>query len=120
MKYGIITHYDVHNHGASLQLNALVKVLDREFEIKAQALQFEKNYDFADKSVKAKHKISIKSVGYFLSYILSRGIKIFLFNIKKKHLFDRFNKKENLIGPKSSVRAEQAAIEAFFSAPSEN
>lgn len=101
MKYGIITHYDVHNHGASLQLNALVKVLDREFEIKAQALQFDKNYDFADKSVKAKHKISINSVGYFLSYILSRGIKIFLFNIKKKHLFDRFNKKENLIGPKT-------------------
>ena len=27
MKYGIITHYDVHNHGAVLQLNALVHVL---------------------------------------------------------------------------------------------
>ena len=27
MKIGIITHYDVHNHGALLQLNALVQVL---------------------------------------------------------------------------------------------
>ena len=27
---GIITHYDVHNHGALLQLNALVKTLQRE------------------------------------------------------------------------------------------
>ena len=27
MKYGIITHYDVHNHGALLQLNALKQIL---------------------------------------------------------------------------------------------
>ena len=27
MKYGIITHYDVHNYGDVLQLNALIKVL---------------------------------------------------------------------------------------------
>lgn len=99
MKYGIITHYAVHNHGATLQLNGLKKVLKRDFNIDAQALQFETNYDFADKSVKAKHKISIKSVGYFVNYIMERGIRIFFFNIKKKRLFDRFNKQEGLIGP---------------------
>lgn len=98
MKYGIITHYDVHNHGASLQLNALIKVLKRDYNIDAQALRFETNYDFADKSIKNKHRISIKSVGYFLHYIKERGIGMFLFNIKKKTLFDRFNKQENLIG----------------------
>ena len=27
MKYGIIMHYDVHNHGALLQLNALKQIL---------------------------------------------------------------------------------------------
>ena len=63
MKYGIITHYDVHNHGASLQLNALIKVLKRDYNIDAQALRFETNYDFADKSIKNKHRISIRSVG---------------------------------------------------------
>lgn len=99
MKYGIITHYDVHNHGASLQLNALVKVLKRDYSIIAQALQFETNYDFADKSVRDKHRISIRSVGYFLNYIRERGIKLFLFNIWKKKLFDRFNCQEQLIGP---------------------
>lgn len=99
MKYGIITHYDVHNHGASLQLNALVKVLKRDHNIYAHALRFETNYDFADKSIKNKHRISIKSVGYFLQYIKERGIGLFLFNIKKKTLFDRFNKQEKLIGP---------------------
>lgn len=49
MKYGIITHYAVHNHGATLQLNGLKKMLKHEFDIDAQALQFETNYDFADK-----------------------------------------------------------------------
>ena len=102
MKYGIITHYAVHNHGASLQLNALIKVLKRDFNADAQALQFETNYDFADKSVRDKHKISINSVGYFLKYIRERGLELFLFNIKKKRLFDGFNAKEHLIGPRSS------------------
>lgn len=98
-KYGIITHYAVHNHGASLQLNGLKKVLKREFDIDAQALQFETNYDFADKSVKAKHRISFRSIGYFMNYICERGLNIFFFNIKKKLLFSQFNRQENLIGP---------------------
>lgn len=98
MKIGIITHYAVHNHGASLQLNALIKVLKRDFNADAQALQFETNYDFADKSVRDKHKISINSVGYFLNYIRKRGLKLFLFNIRKSRLFRRFNQRENLIG----------------------
>lgn len=102
MKVGIITHYAVHNHGASLQLNALIKVLKKKFNAEAQALQFETNYDFADKSVKDKHRISVRSIGYFLNYIRERGIKIFLFNIQKKCLFDKFNASENLIGPRVS------------------
>lgn len=100
MKYGIITHYDVHNHGAFLQLNGLSKVLKRDFNIDAQALQFEKNYDFADAGVKEKHVIGIKSIGFFMKYIMERGLGIFLFNIKKRGLFANFIKKENLIGPR--------------------
>lgn len=110
MKIGIITHYAVHNHGASLQLNALVKVLKKNFNADAQALQFETNYDFADKSVRDKHRISIKSIGYFLKYIKERGIKLFMFNIQKKRLFDRFNTQENLIGPRSNSCEEMDAV----------
>lgn len=106
MKYGIITHYDVHNHGASLQLNGLKKVLKRDFNIDAQALQFVKNYDFADKSVKAKHEISFGSIGFFMNYVKERGVRIFLFNIIKSLLFARFNKQEKLIGP-STKESEQ-------------
>ena len=102
MKYGIITHYDVHNHGAFLQLNGLCKVLKREFNIDAQALQFNKNYDFAEAGVKEKFRFSLKSIIYFINYIRERGIRVFLFNIKKKKVFSDFVKRENLIGSKSS------------------
>ena len=98
MRYGIITHYDVHNHGAFLQLNGLCKVLKQEFNIDAQALQFDKNYDFAETGVKEKFKLSFKSIFYFINYIRERGFRLFLFNIKKKKLFSNFVKNENLIG----------------------
>ncbi|MGN0237617.1 MAG: polysaccharide pyruvyl transferase family protein [Lepagella sp.] len=98
MKYGIITHYDVHNHGAILQMNALIKVLKRDFNIDAQALRFDKNYDFMGRALKAKYEIGIKSIGIYIKYLLERGPKIFLFNVKKKRLFEHFKSRENLIG----------------------
>ena len=81
MKIGIITHYDVHNHGAILQMNALIKVLKKNFGIEAQALQFDKNYDFLGRELKAKYEIGIKSVGIYLKYLFDRGLKIFIFNV---------------------------------------
>ena len=41
MKYGIITHYDVHNHGAHLQMYALIQVL-KELGYDAKALRYAK------------------------------------------------------------------------------
>lgn len=98
MKYGIITHYDVHNHGAVLQLNAMVKVLQRDFGIKAQALRFDKNYDFMGRALKAKYEISVKSVGIYLKYLKEKGLGCFAFNFKKKKILDGFKRKEDLIG----------------------
>lgn len=98
MKYGIITHYDVHNHGAILQMNALVKVMKKNFDIEAQALQFDKNYDFMGREWKAKYEVGIKSIGIYIKYLFERGLRIFLFNIWKKILFESFKKRENLIG----------------------
>ena len=60
MKFGIVTHYDVHNHGAVLQLTALVKVLARK-GIEAKALQFDKNYDFLGVALKSKYDIASRS-----------------------------------------------------------
>lgn len=98
MQYGIITHYDVHNHGAILQLNALSKVLRDTFHIEAQALQFDKNYDFLGVALKAKYNISIKSVGIYLDYLHKNGMHRTLFNIKKKKILDRFKQQNQLIG----------------------
>lgn len=98
MKIGIITHYDVHNHGAILQMNALIKVLRHKFNADAHALQFDKNYDFLGRELKAKYEIGIKSIGIYVKYLLERGLKVFLFNVKKKGLFESFKKREDLIG----------------------
>lgn len=98
MKYGIITHYDVHNHGALLQLNGLIQVL-RRLEIEAYALQFDKNYDFLGKAMKAKYEISIKSAKIYLKFILERGLKSTIFNYKKSKLLNSFRVKQKLIGP---------------------
>lgn len=97
MTYGIITHYDVHNHGALLQLNGLIKAF-KKLGIDASALQFDKNYDFMGREMKAKYEISIKSVGFYLSYLKEKGVKCFWFNFRKKHILDGFRNKENLIG----------------------
>lgn len=98
MKYGIITHYDVHNHGALLQLNGLKQVL-KGLGIDAYALQFDKNYDFMGKSIKAKYEVSIKSIGIYIKFIAERGIKSTIFNYKKRKILNKFKLDQNLIGP---------------------
>ena len=98
MKYGIITHYDVHNHGALLQLNGLIQVL-KSLGIKAKALQFDKNYDFMGRSMKSKYEISIKSVGIYLKFITERGLFSTYYNYKKSRLLNKFRENQGLIGP---------------------
>ena len=98
MKIGIITHYDVHNHGAILQMNALIKLLRLKFNVDAHALQFDKNYDFLGRELKVKYEVGIKSIGIYIKYLFERGLKMFVFNVKKKILFENFKKREDLIG----------------------
>lgn len=97
MKYGIITHYDVHNHGALLQLNGLKQIL-KEFDIEAAALQFDKNYDFMGRQWKAKYEISIKSISIYLNYLMENGVGKTLYNFRKKKVLDAFKTKEQLVG----------------------
>lgn len=97
MTYGIITHYDVHNHGALLQLNGLKQVL-KNLNIEASALQFDKNYDFMGKAMKAKYDISMKSIGIYLRYLKEKGVACFLYNYKKRKVLNGFRKRAHLIG----------------------
>lgn len=97
-KIGIITHYDVHNHGAVLQLYALSRVLN-ELGYEAKALTFNKNFDFImDRDPNKKYNISLRSIPYYFGYLFKKGIRRTLFNIKKRKLLLNFKEQEKLVG----------------------
>lgn len=95
--FGIITHYDVHNHGAVLQLTALIRVLASN-GVEAKALCFDKNYDFLGHNMKNKYDVSIKSLGIYLKYLKEKGFKCTLYNYRKRRTLNRFKSESNLIG----------------------
>ena len=96
-KIGIITHYDVHNHGAHLQLYALQQVL-REFGYNASALRYTKNYDFMPIDSSKKYNITLSSIPFYFRYLMKKGVRKTLFNIKKRKILKDFRKEQNLVG----------------------
>lgn len=82
MKIGILTHYDVNNQGAQLQMYALSKEIEKlGHEVKI--LTFVKNYDF-DLEKKLRYQPSIKSIPtYIKEYLIKRGIGSTYHNYKK-------------------------------------
>lgn len=97
MKYGIITHYNVLNHGAILQLEALIRTME-SLGVEARALQYERNYDFTDGKLRAKYKIRLYSIFYYLKFIVDRGIGNYLFLYKKAKILARYKKMKGLVG----------------------
>lgn len=97
MKAGIITHYNVHNHGAQLQMYALARVLSN-FGFEAQALTFNKNYDFFDEGLSKKYNISIKSFPLYLKYLIQNGLGRTIYNINKRKILNNFRIENKLIG----------------------
>lgn len=94
---GIITHYDVHNHGALLQLTALINVL-KEKNIRAKALQFDKNYDFMGHKLKAKYEGSIKALGIYLKYFQEKGFGCTKYNYGKRKTLNSYKVTKDIIG----------------------
>ena len=73
-KDGILTHYNVNNQGAQLQLFALFSELKAR-GINPKVITFTKSYEFADKDADKRNNISIRSIPYILkNYLLKRGI----------------------------------------------
>ena len=97
MKAGIITHYDVHNHGAQLQLYALCKQFGI-FGYESRALTYKKNYDFLELGIENKYNISFRSIPIYLKYLFKKGLKRTLYNYKKKIALDNFRKEKELVG----------------------
>lgn len=95
--FGIITHYDVHNHGALLQLTALIKVLAQK-GITATALRFDKNYDFLGPELKAKYNVSAGGLRYFLKMLCKRGPGSIVYNFRKRRTLNRFKSTARIVG----------------------
>lgn len=92
MKVGILTHYDVNNQGAQLQMYALYKELEK-IGHEPIILTYIKNYDF-DVSKKLTYQPSIKSIPtYFKEYVLKRGIASTVHNYKKLSKNKMFRKR---------------------------
>lgn len=96
MKIGIITHHNVHNHGAVLQLNALIKVLESMGHT-ASVLSYTKNYDFLEKNATNKYNISLRSIPYYINYLVKNGLSKTSFNIKKKSILGNFRTDNQLV-----------------------
>ena len=107
---GIITHYDVHNHGALLQLTALIKVLATK-GIEAKALQFDKNYDFLGHKLKAKYDISLKSFKIYMKYLAEKGAGHTIYNYKKYRTLGKYKTANRLLG---DYYSESDALDAVI------
>ncbi len=96
-KIGIITHHDVHNHGAHLQLFALSRVLG-SLGYDARALRYRKNYDFMAENASKKYNISLASIPTYVKYLLQKGIGRTLYNVKKRSILKSFRADHDLVG----------------------
>lgn len=82
MKIGILTHYNVYNQGAQLQMLALKNWL-QDLGHEVYILTYEKNFDF-DRAEEHKNSGSFSSFGYYIRhYLLEKGVGLTLFNTRK-------------------------------------
>lgn len=82
MKVGILTHYNVNNQGAQLQMYALCRYLEEQGH-QVVILTYEKNFDFVPDEGK-KNIVSIKSIPYYIkNYLFDKGFGLTLFNARK-------------------------------------
>lgn len=89
MKIGILTHYDVNNQGAQLQLFATYKVLEKLGHIPI-VLTYRKNYDFIPQ-LERRNQISLASVPYIIKhFLLEKGVKLTWHNVRKYLVNKRF------------------------------
>lgn len=95
---GILTHYQVHNHGAILQMHGLYNTL-KEFGLAVKVLTYQKDFSFIDKSLVNKYNLSLKSIPFYLGYLKKQGLGKTLFNMKKHRLLSRFKTKNYIFSP---------------------
>lgn len=93
MRIGILTHYNVNNQGAQLQMYALAKFLKKKGH-QVSILTYNKNFDFIPDEGK-KNIISLRSVPYLLkNYLFAKGIGLTWHNTLKYKCLEQFRNRE--------------------------
>lgn len=89
MKIGILTHYDVNNQGAQLQLYAMYKYLE-DLGHEPVVLTYRKNFDFVPELEK-RNQISIASIPYIIkNFLIAKGLPLTWHNVKKYQINKKF------------------------------
>ncbi len=82
MKIGILTHYDVNNQGAQLQMMAMCRLLEGMGH-EPVILTYEKDFSYRPEE-KTRNQVSLRSVPFYIkNYLFSKGIGLTLFNTRK-------------------------------------
>lgn len=111
MKIGILTHYDVNNQGAQLQLYATYMQL-KELGHNPIVLTYKKNYDF-DPQLERRNQITVASIPYILKhFLLEKGWGLTLHNVKKYLYNKRFRKQTFNTGYYSLTKVDVAIVGA--------
>ena len=82
MKIGILTHYDVNNQGAQLQLYAMYKYLE-QLGHESVVLTYKKNYDFIPE-LEHRNQITVSSIPYIIkNFLIAKGLGLTWHNVRK-------------------------------------
>ena len=82
MKIGILTHYNVNNQGAQLQMCALSDYLC-SMGHEVVILTYHKNFDFIPDEAK-KNNVSFGNIPYYIkNYLFDKGVGLTLYNAQK-------------------------------------
>ena len=106
---GILTHYQVHNHGAILQLYGLYHTL-QNLGLSPCVLTYQKNFDFISPELKNKYALSARSIPFYLHYLREQGLAKTWFNFGKKRRLARFNLQHFVFSPLENTRLDYAVV----------
>lgn len=86
---GILTHYQVHNHGAILQMHGLYHTLEN-LGWNPCVLTYQKNLSFIDPKLAKKYNISLHSVPFYAKYICTQNPVFITFQFLKRKVLNNF------------------------------
>lgn len=106
---GILTHYQVHNHGAILQMHGLYHTL-QNMGLSPTVLTYQKDFSFIDSKLGNKYNISLKSVPFYLGYLKEQGFGKTWFNFQKHKLLGRFKQAHYTFAPLQAQKWDAVVI----------